>query len=660
MELERQLNSSDVEKRREAVTLLSRCEDEPEPTENIRFLLKAMQDSSWRVRKTAVDILLGQYSVESYIFGLIDLLYLEDDAGARNTAIESLTRLGKRATDYLIEAFDTSNHDVRKFVIDVIGEIKDAKCVPLLVDALRDEDENVRASAVEHLGTMGESTAVDALTAIIKSGDLWTAYPAAEALGAIGDKRAVPALIEVLENKTLREPALKALGRLSDPSALEHIVRFVDDRSYSVRQEALKALEVMYQNGAPEDRIIGAFQKVFGDRAVEVLLAQATKGKTSAKGPAILFLGLMRDERAIEPLLEMAADEFHTEEVKRALVYIGKEKPDLLVPLFDRESPFLKRLVCEIASEVASPVFYDIMVGLLEDDDGHVRSMAAKALANIGDIRAIKNLLKLFTDEYEDVQEVAIKSVGRLREGLDMAEIYSMLEGRDPVVRRNAALLLGETESPEFIHALCFAQKDEEVSVRRAVISALAAIRTPESVNCLIRALTDEDSEIRAAAALSLGSAGAREALEPLCLLLRDSDEMVKAAAARALGMMSSVGAVPYLVSILSDPNGFVVTAVITALGKIGGAEAKTAILMMLDSKDNEVRRTAISSLAEFEGVESSLMPFLRDRDWASRVAAIEVLGMRSDAQIVQEFGNIYDHEEDPTVKKTLERFLNV
>jgi HEAT repeat protein len=660
MDIERQLSSIDVEARRGAVLMLAAPEAEADQAENVRLLLKAMQDASWRVRKTAVDILLEQYAIEAYIDGLIKLLYLEDNAGARNTAIEALTKLGRDVTNYLIDAFDTTNHDVRKFVIDIIGEIRDTKSLPLMIDALKDEDENVRASAVEHMGTMREPTAVDALMDIIKGDDLWTAYPAADALGMIGDKRAVPALIEALAKKTLREPVIKALGRLADETTLEYIVPFVEEKSNSVRKEALNALDIMYQKGVPEEHIVEAFKKVFGDRAIEVLLTQATSGKSALRGPAILFLGIMRDKRALDPLLEMAADQMHTDEVKKALVYIGKENPEVLVPLFERESPYMKRFTCEVAAKVASPVYYDTMVALLDNEDGHVRSIAALALANIGDKRAISSIFNLFTDPYEDVQEASIRALGALSKGIDMGDVLRMIEDKDPVLRKNAALLLGELASEDAISALCFAQKDADVSVRRAVITALAAIKTEESVACLVRSLTDEDSDIRASAALSIGMAGAAVAVEPLCLLLKDTDEMVKVAVARALGMMSAKKAVPNLIDMLSDPNGFVVTAIITALGKIGGEDARSALLKMLQARDAEVKRTAITSLAGFEDVESSLIPFLSDNDWAARVAAVEALGGRKDEYIKKELGKVYDTEQDTVVRKTIERYLHV
>jgi HEAT repeat protein len=660
MDIERQLNSIDVEARRAAVLMLARQDNEPEQPEKIRLLLRAMQDSSWRVRKTAVDILLDQYSIDSYIDGLIKLLYIEDNAGARNTAIESLTKLGNKVVNYLIDAFDTTNHDVRKFVIDIIGEIRDKKCVPLLVDALKDEDENVRASAVEHLGTMREPAAVDALIEIIKGKDLWTAYPAADALGLIGDRRAVPALVGALEKKALREPALKALGRLADSETLDNVVPFVEDRSGSVRQETLKSLEMMYHEGVPEEQFIAAFTKAFSERAVEVLLEQATKGKPGGRGSAILFLGIMRDDRALDPLLEMSADELHASEVKKALIFIGKENPQVLVPLFEREFPYMKRYICEIAAEVAAPVYFDILVNLLADEDGHVRGISAAGLANIGDQRSVEHIIKLFRDPYEDVQEAAIKALGKFKSGLNLEDIHKMLDSKNPMVRRNASLLLGEIALPDSVPALGFALKDEDVRVRRAVVSALSAIKTSTSVECLVRALADEDSDIRAAAALSLGSIGAAETVEHLCLLLTDSEEMVKVAAAKALGKISAGRAVPNLVELLADPNGFVKTAVIAALGKIGGVDSREALIRMLDAEDIEVKRTAITSLSGFENVETNLLPFLNDEDWASRVAAVEALGGRGDENIVRELGRVYDSEEDPVVRRTIERYLNV
>ena len=65
----------------------------------------------------------------------------------------------------------------------------------------------------------------------------------------------------------------------------------------------------------------------------------------------------MRDERALAPLLELSLEEDLAEDVKRALVFIGKNKPEVILSLFDTVSSYQQRFICEVAGELASSVF---------------------------------------------------------------------------------------------------------------------------------------------------------------------------------------------------------------------------------------------------------------------------------------------------------------
>jgi len=656
--IERLLSSPDTDERREAVLALKGKPSDISESDVIRLLLTAMKDPSWRVRKTAQDILIEEYEIGTYMNGLLSLLYIEDNAGARNSAIETLTRLDKLSTPYLIEAFNTPNADVRKFIIDVIGQFKDKRALPLMLHALKDEDENVRASAVEHLGTIGDASVVNALIEILDEGDLWTAYPAADALGRIGDRKALPALHRALQKKSLREPALRAIGGIGDPDSLKEVVSFIDDKSRIVAEEAIKTVEVLYRKGIPEEVIAQSLIDAFGDRAIELLLRYAWSERADVRVPAILLLGLLRDERALEPLLELSSETDFAEDVKKALVYIGKGRPEALLPLFQKESPPLKRFITEVAAEIGSFVYHKIFLELLNDPDGHVRGLAAKGLANMGAVDAVSSIMDLLEDEYVDVQESAIIALSKLKDGLDIEELIRGLSSKNPVLRKNIALLFGVVASESVVSELGFALKDEDPRVRASVVKTFSAIKTPESVKYLMVALTDENPDIRASAALSLGSLGDLQAVEPLILLLEDPDDRVRASAARALGMLGDKGAVPHLISILSDPNGFVVATAIDSLGRLGGELARDALIKMLQSSDKEIRRTAIMALSSYDAVEELIYPFLRDDDWATRVAAIEVLGNSKDKKIREELERLFDEDEDPAVRKTLERYL--
>lgn len=645
----------DIEVRRRAVLELR-----GKPAESaVPLLLKAMEDASWRIRKTAAEILTEEFPPELYADGLVRLLYLEGNAGARNSAIETLVRLGKRIIPVLLDAFDTPSGDVRKFIVDVIGEVRDRRALPLLVKALKDEDDNVRASAVEHLGRMGDGSVVDSLIEILRSGDLWTAFPAADALGKIGDRRAIPPLLEALSVKELREPVLRGLGHLSAPETLEHIVPFLTDASKTIQEEALKTIGIFYHKGVSAD-LISQTMLILGADIIDRLVSHAWSKKAEVRVTAILLLGLMQDDRALGPLLDLYTEETLVEDVKRALIFIGKSKPESLLPLFDTDNPYQKRFVTEVAVHVASPVYRRVFERFLDDGDGHVRASAAIGLSKIHDVKAVAALKKLLSDPYEDVQEAGIAALSALKEGIDVGEFIDCLKDRSPVLRKNAALLLGKIADEGSMKALGFALKDEDVSVRRAVVEALSSMHTEESIRHLIFALTDEDPHMRASAALSLGSIGGAKASDPLVLLLADSDDAVKVSAIRALGMTGEKRTVKHLVGMLADDNGFVVTTSVEILGRLGGPEARDALIGMLGSGDREIRRTAILALSSFGEIEEVILPYLQDPDWATRVAAVETLSKGTTEKVRAEIEKLFDREEDPAVRRAIEECFDV
>ncbi|OGW44155.1 MAG: hypothetical protein A2Y66_09335 [Nitrospirae bacterium RBG_13_41_22] len=654
--LKRLLKDDDVEVRREALkSLMGKSGDI-----YINLLLSAMEDMSWRVRNTATDILLEEHPVEAYMDGLINLLYREDNAGARNSAIEALVRLNKEATPFLIKAFNTPNKDVRKFIIDILGEFKDSRSLPLMLNALKDEDENVRATAIEQIGKAGESSVVDALIEILEGDEIWTAYPATDALGRIGDRKANPALIKALNKKTLREPAIKALSLIGDPETLKYIVPFIEDSSKTIQEEAIRSIERFYHKGVSEEFITGEIKRLLGDRVLDILVTHAWSKKPYVRIAAILILGLMKEEKAYNPLLEISQDEDFKEEAKRAFVFIGKDRPESLLKLFETNDLYQKRFICEVAGRIASPVYYTTLEKLLEDEDGHIRSIAAKAISKLGNLKAIEPLKRLLIDPYRDVQEAAVGALSSLSSGLSVNELIDMLDSSNPALRKNAATLLGRIGATEAVRALGFTLKDVDIGVRKAVVEAFSHFKTEDSIRFLILTLTDEEPDIRVLSALSLGHIGGEGIFEALSLLLSDSDDSVRVAASKALGMLKDARAIRPLMGILYDKNGFVVTTAIESLSRIGGDEARSALLSMLVSEDKEIRRTAIKALSSFEDVEEEILPFLKDDDWATRMAAVTVLGKRAKGIVRKELEKLLDMEEDPIVKKAVKESLDV
>lgn len=655
-ELRKKLRSENTEERRQAVESL-RGKIEPS---SINILVDAMKDQSWRVRKSATDILQSQFTVDQYVQGVMSLLAIEDNAGARNSAIDLLVSIGKQAIHSLIEAFNTDNHDVRKFIIDIIGEISDKRSIPLLLSALKDEDENVKASAVEHLGKLKEPTVVDALIDILRGDDLWTAYPAADALGMIGDERAIPELVNALEKKPLREPVLRSLAVFASPGTLDHILPLLLSGTKSVKDECLRTVSRFYAKGVPEDVIASKVTTHLGSDAYELLMKFAWSNRPDVRISAIILLGILRDSRAVQPLLEMSSEEEFRDEIKKALIFIGRASPKFILDLFQRTSILQRRFLLEVACGIADTAFHDLFVSLLNDEDGHVRALSAMGLAGIRATDTANHIMKLIADPFPDVQDAAVEALTQLKEGVDVHSLMAGLSSDNPNVRKNSSLVLGKLSVADSAESIGFVMKDPDVQVRKAAVMALSDLGGPVSMKFLKIALTDEIPEVRISAAYALGKVEDDESLQSLILLLSDPDESVRVAAAKAIGIHADLNAIDALIGALSDENGFVVAASLETLGKIKTERSKEAIVKLLKSEDDEIKRTAISALAHYDGILETVMPFLNDPDWATRKVAVEVVGTQRDEGRNAILEEMYDSEEDPTVRKSIEVLLGV
>ncbi len=650
------LKDRDVEVRRDAVYSLRKLKDISLET---TLLIKSLEDEDWRVRKSAIDVLLDDIKNKVVIKALSDTLCSEN-ANARNSAVEALTALGSEATDYLIEAFECPSSDVRKFIIDILGTTGDLKALPLLLKALKDKDENIQASAAEHLGNFQDISAINALISVLKSGDMWLCYHAADALGRIGDNRAVDALISILPRKDMRKPAIRALGQIAEISSLSSIAPFLKDESETICEETIKAVEKFFHKGVPEKAIVKTIKKSFGDNAVNILWPYACSDKKEVKTAAVFLSALLKDKRAIAPLLEISLSEETQETAIKALVFIANASPECLIPFFNISDTYQRRIICGIAGSIGAAVFLNPFVNLLKDEDGHVRANSMIALSRLNNPKAIKYIKPLLLDEYEDIQETAIKTLSILKRGLDLDGIITDLSDRNPVLRKNSARLLGLIGKKAAIEALGVAFKDSEVSVRAAVVEAIGSIGGHKAVKYLLLALTDESPKVRRVAAFAISNMHTRKSVDFLILLLSDSDVLVKATAAKGLGRIKDRNAVEPLIKLLSDESGVVRTAAIEALGNFKEDGVKNVLLNLLTDEDAEVRSTSVASLSVFEGIVQDIMPLLKDENWAVRKRVVDVIGKLFRDKSYSYLKEIAETDNDDGVREAAAGYLSV
>ncbi len=649
--LEKKLQSADAEERREAVIDLGRSGAGAAP-----LLFRALGDPDWRVRKTAVEALV-HIGGAGVITQLIKTLALHDNAGARNAAIEALVHIGAGAIDDLLPMLGAADVDVRKFIVDILGDIRDRRAVPGLIKALQDTDENIRVASAEALGKIRDPRAVDALLACLQRTDQgWLDYAAAEALGEIGDERALGPLMTALGRITLREPVLEALGKIGNENTLAPLVAGLSDPLRIVREVSLSALLAIHRksNQATRQTITRTVREGMSEEAVAFVeqMLGATAGELQKACLAVL--GWAGREHSIPKLLALLTEEELEEPMAQALIAMLSGTGSQLLTYLSDENALVRRTVARVLGELGRSEAEDPLINLLGDENGHVRSMAAEALGRLRSRKAVTPLLELLTDEYKSVQESAMQALAAVGDESVLDRLVKEYTLQDIPLRRNIALLLGKFATAGAADVLVFALKDEEAEVRKAVVHALGNLPEERSLRPLMLAVTDDDPEVRMLAAEALGRLSAPGVSEALISLLEDQDLWVRAAAARGLGRIGGAQAGQLLASYLDKASDIFLLALVELMGKLRVGQAQAALLRLVDHEDAEVRKVVLTALAGYswDAVRPAVVSRLSDPHWSVRKTAIELVRQHRDAALEALLATMAAGDADKTVRQ--------
>jgi len=291
--------------------------------EAVRPLLMAVADESWPVRQAAAEHLAG-FDAQTVLPALEAALRDDEDAGARNAAMEIYVKMGGAAVPPLLALLGDADEEVRNFAAVMLGSTRDVRAVGPLIAVLQDQDLNVRHAAAASLGQIGDARAVLPLVGALRS-EAWLQYPAIHALGEIGDPGAGPALLELLGDDLLRGPVMEALGRLAGREALPHLVPRLYDSDGALRNIAIQAVVSIEQRAtAGGDSLDPEVQAALRrEDLVDHLIATLSDDEPQNRRTAAITLGWLKEPRAERPLVELLAEPALQEYVTHALVSIG-------------------------------------------------------------------------------------------------------------------------------------------------------------------------------------------------------------------------------------------------------------------------------------------------------------------------------------------------
>lgn len=676
-ELMKKLDNPDEEARRDAIEGLPGAPFEPKI---LPLIKKALGDTSWRVRKGAVNAAVSFHentaAVSSIASLMIDVLHSEDNAGLRNSAVECLTRLGMKSVPYLVQNLDDKDHDVRKFIVDTLGDIGASKgddtvegIVNAMIKATQDPDENVRLSAIEGLGKIGSDKAVQALMDILEKGDIALKFTTLEALGNIGKPIPMNGVYNALNERLLRRAAYDLIGKVGGAEAIPYLIDGLKENSTSTREAAIVALY----------RLSVSLQiSNLSSSNIEKIALSLESSNPDVKKGAVFVLGLTGKIEAVKPLIAALYFDEIADEAKEALIESSSEALYEIINNYPRQEEKVKALLCQILGEIGSKKHVpasikqgaeNILIHAIKDDYGHVRGNAAKALAKINPEKAAPEIINLLQDEFDDVRNAAVDALCFLAQGegnIVISAVLPLLSMDDPYAREKAIIVLGRVGGTEEVEKIRLAIKDDSPIVRKAAVLAIEERGATRYVQDIIMALADEDREVRLAAAKALGKIRSREAIESLFLTLQDEDIWVKAAAVESLGKIGGGNAVKAIKGLVDDENGMVVCAALEAMAKIAAEEPQTIeeikpwVAKCLSHNDTEVVKAAIQVIARIDkkGAVSAILPLLEHADWDVRAQVVDILSGRKDDFIKNCLETHLKAETDDLVKQKIAEAL--
>ncbi|HEY1956216.1 MAG TPA: HEAT repeat domain-containing protein [Polyangiaceae bacterium] len=489
-------------------------------------LVGKVQDSVSEVRREVARALgdLGDVRASQAL-----LLQLRDNISeVRLEALRSLGRLrAGDAVDAIAPLAAEHQAQVRQTALEALGRIGTPEAIRVLLGMMGQGDDssgNLAHTPVRDAIVSAGAPAIPQVAAVLREPTVSTtrATSAAWVLGELGAanrpasdaSHIVETVVAAMRRGVLPSAAaMRALGRIGDPSAVPVVLEFALDPSPQVRQEALDAAGRLLDPEKPDGRVVEPLVAALRDPRLQ----------TGERAQIATLLGRAGAARAAAPLVSLAAAK------DRDLRLAAIDALGILGPLH---------------LQAVDDGRDDVLVPLLSDTDAQLRLHAALALSRAGGAKARDALLgKLAASEETDRSAVLTALAGVLSRVPTPAAIQRLdheLELSAGADRDALLVAMARAKSPQAMAPLARAAQSEFAEDRRAVATVLTARPASESAALATTLLGDADATVRAQAAWTLGAVGTPANAAALLELAQGGDMDSSIDATAALGRIAA------------------------------------------------------------------------------------------------------------------------
>ena len=329
-------------------------------------------------------------------------------------------------------------------------------------------------------------------------------------IGEVADEASVPDLLSRLEGKdvTVRVNLVQILSRFNTPEVQEALLAQLKDPNKLVRQAVLAALLRMPNlvNVAPVAPLLGDPDMEVSNRAVEILIRAKNPEAVRylvpllqdeseyARRAAVEVLNEVGDPSSIKYLLDAIKDSdwWVRSRAADALGKIGGPRVvDAVLELVKDKDNDIRRTAIEILNLTKDERAVDHLLQATQDSDWWVCERAVDALADIGSLRAVPRLIEMLRGNAHTIP-ATIRALAKLGDSRAIEGLLTQLTRTETEIRVEA------------LHALAKLSDDRTAETVRARIRAVGEIATDQTVSMAAsRALQDLDARFSATQAFA-------------------------------------------------------------------------------------------------------------------------------------------------------------
>ncbi len=443
----------------------------------------------------------------SRIESLLQSLKDGDEASA-NLLVTAFTGMESRSREPLLAALNTDDIKFRDAIVWVLSEIG-ASISEDLLHLMESGTPIQKNAATEVLGTLALPGATAGLIKALKDDDPEVRNGAAWALVRIGSP-AIPQLIPLLSDKSslIRDTAAWCLAGMGEP-AVKPLVESLSkshelDRKtiisilVEIREAAVKALIGLLSDPERDIRIFAAeaLGKIGDPIAVAPLTACLGRDDREVRIKCVEALSSFREAAFPSLAAGLAIENSELrDDIFSVLGLCGRPAESILIDQLENGNADIRRRALRTLGIIKDPGCFERLAESLHDDDPGIRDMAAWALGELEDPRAIAPLVQILGDGNLDAKYTqAAWALAKFKRPDITAIVIPLLHNEVDVVRWKAALALGlfrdDSAVPHLIEALNAEAEDE---VRRRIIMTLGDIGDSRTVEPLTEMLINDD-----------------------------------------------------------------------------------------------------------------------------------------------------------------------